>query len=112
MSISETPRQPERKLRSLGWQGQLDQATRPEAVLAVARDYLAQISPEEVAQLPEDCRPGRLVDAEDVADYAFELGRRQSSPDAPEIMHKLSAFFGDASNRLSQILAESQDAAS
>jgi hypothetical protein len=111
MSLSETPRQSERKLRSLGWQGQLDQATRPEAVIVVARDYLAQVSPEEIAQLPENCRPGRLVDATDVSDYAFELARRQSSPDAPEVLHKLAAFFADASMRLSQILAESQEAA-
>jgi len=111
MSLSGTPRQPERRLRSLGWQGQLEQATRPEAVLAVARDYLAQVSPEEVAQLPEDCRPGRLVDSADVADYAFELARRQTSPEAGEVLHKLATFFADASMRLSKILAESQEAA-
>ena len=106
MSLQDQRQHAERKLRSLGWQGQLDQADRPEAVLAIARDYLAQVSPEEVAQLPEDCRPGRLVDADDVATYAFELARRQSSADAPEVLHKLAAFFSDASKRLSQILAE------
>src|SRR5690349_8602760 len=97
----------ERKLRSLGWQGQLDQADRPEAVVAVARDYLAQVSPEEIGQLPEDCRPMRLVDADDVAAYAFQLARAQNSPDAPEILHKLAAFFSDASARVSRLLADS-----
>jgi len=111
MSLSETPRLAGHKLRSLGWQGQLDHATRPEAILAIARDYLAQVSPEEVAQLPEECRPGRLVDAADVSDYAFELARRQSSPGATEVLHKLAAFFADASMRLSQILGESQETA-
>ena len=106
MSLHEQAQHPERRLRSLGWQGQLDQANRPEAVLTVARDYLAQVSPEEVAQLPEDCRPQRLVDSDDVAAYALELARRQASPDAPEVLHKLAAFFSDASTRLSQILAE------
>jgi len=106
MSLLEQRQHPERRLRSLGWQGQLDHATRPEAVLAVARDYLAQVSPEEIAQLPEDCRPQRLVDADDVATYALELARRQASPDAPEILNKLAAFFSDASTRLSHILAE------
>ena len=106
MSLLEQRHHPERRLRSLGWQGQLDHATRPEAVLAVARDYLAQVSPEEIAQLPEDCRPQRLVDADDVATYALELARRQASPDAPEILNKLAAFFSDASTRLSHILAE------
>lgn len=106
MSLLEQRQHPERRLRSLGWQGQLDHATRPEAVLAVARDYLAQVSPEEIAQLPEDCRPQRLVDADDVATYALELAHRQASPNTPEVLHKLAAFFSDASTRLSQILAE------
>lgn len=106
MSLSETSPASGRKLRSIGWQGQLDQADRPEAVLVVARDYLAQVSPEEIVQLPVDCRPARLVDAEDVATYAFELGRRQSSPDASDVLHKLAAFFADASKRLSQLLTD------
>jgi hypothetical protein len=105
MSFQEQSQHPERRLRSLGWQGQLDHADRPESVLAVARDYLAQVSPEEIAQLPQECRPQRLVDADDVAEYALQLARRQASPDAPEILHKLAAFFTDASTRLSQILA-------
>ncbi|HXF77679.1 MAG TPA: hypothetical protein VN598_02365 [Usitatibacter sp.] len=104
MSLSETSPATGRKLRSVGWQGQLDKADRPEAVLVVARDYLAQVSPEEIAQLPEDCRPTRLVDADDVATYAFDLARRQSSPDSSDVLHKLAAFFADASNRLSQLL--------
>ena len=107
MSLQDQRQHPERRLRSIGWQGQLDHADRPEGVLAVARDYLAQVSPEEIAQLPEDCRPSRLVDADDVAAYAFELARRQSSPDSPEILHKLAAFFSDASARLSKIMADS-----
>ncbi len=109
--LSASPRPNERRLRAIGWQGQLDHATRPEEVLAVARDYLAQVSPEEIAQLPEDCRPGRLVDADDVSDYAFELGRRQSAPDTPDLLHKLAAFFADASTRISQILSESSQEA-
>lgn len=91
----------------MGWQGQLDRADRPEAVVAVARDYLAQVSPEEVAQLPEACRPTRLVDADDVATYALELARHQASSDGPQVLHKMAAFFADASMRLSRILAES-----
>src|SRR5262249_39113491 len=88
MSLHESHQKSELKLRALGWQGQLDQADRPDAVLAVARDYLAQVSPEEVALLPEECRPMRLVDADDVANYAFELARNQVSVDAPEVLHK------------------------
>lgn len=110
MSHEQLTFHPETKLRSLGWQGQLDQADRPEAVVAVARDYLAQIGPEEVAQLPEECRPIRLVDADDVAAYAFQLARGLNTPDAPEVLHRLAAFFSNASMRASRILAASPSA--
>jgi hypothetical protein len=111
MSIQEQKYYPELKLRALGWQGQLEHADRPEAVLSLARDYFAQISPEEVAQLPEDCRPVRLVDADDVANYAFELARHQAAGDGPEVLQKLATFFADASIRLSQLLAASGEEA-
>ena len=94
-----------RTIRSLGWQGQLEQADTPEAVLNVARDYLAQISPEEVGELPEDCRPARMVDAEDLAIYAVTLARRASGDEPGDLLHKLSTFFADASARISQVLA-------
>ena len=97
-----------RTLRALGWQGQLDQAATPEAVLAVARDFLAQVSPEEIAELPVDCRPGRLVDGDDIAIYAVTLARHAAEDDSHDLLHKLSTFFADANLRMSQVLAQAQ----
>ena len=95
-----------RTLRALGWHGQLAHATNPEAVLSVARDYLAQVSPEEVAQLPEECRPVRLVDDGDLAAYAVTLARHLPINESNELLQKLSVFFTDATVRMSEVLAQ------
>ncbi len=110
MSLLESQYRAGQNLRSVGWQGQLEQADHEQAVLSVARDFLAQISPEEISSLPLDCRPGRLVDADDVSQYAFTLAQAlmHGGPE-PEVLHKLSAFFADAATRLSQILAGHDD---
>ena len=109
MSLSEPNLLAERRLRAIGWQGQLEQAIHPQDVLSVARDFLAQVSPEEIATLPPETRPERLVDADDIARYAFILAKAEHTPGAPDLLHKLSAFFADASERLSRILAESSN---
>jgi hypothetical protein len=89
----------------MGWQGRLDDATSREDVVGVARDFLALVTPEEVARMPVDCRPGKLVDGEDVANYAVVLARRACDPDCFEDhnLQRIAAFFGDALARLSQL---------
>lgn len=89
----------------MGWQGRLDAATSREDVVGVARDFLALVTPEEVASMPADCRPAKLVDGEDVANYAVTLARRSCDPDCFEDhnLQRIAAFFGDALGRLSQL---------
>lgn len=90
---------------SIGWQGRLAAATSREGVVDVARDFLAQVGPEEVARMPLDCRPGKLVDGEDVANYAVTLARRSCDADCfrDHNLQRVAAFFGDALARLSQL---------
>jgi hypothetical protein len=78
-----------------------------EEVVDVARDFLALVTPEEMAHLPSDCRPGKLVDGEDVGNYALTLARRSCEPDFLDhpMLQRLAAFFGDALARLSQLAA-------
>ena len=112
MSLYESRFRSDRSVRSIGWQTQLHEARHPHDVLAIARDFLAQVSPEEISQLPVECRPDRLVDEDDVSGYALMLARAQSHTDSgsePEVLHKLCAFFADASTRLSQIFAPSSN---
>ena len=50
----------------LAWYRQIDNAKGALEVVGILRDYLANWTPEELALLPESCRPGRLRDEQDV----------------------------------------------
>lgn len=92
-------------LASVGWQGRLAAAASREDVVGVARDFLALVGPEEIARMPADCRPGKLVDGDDVANYAVTLARRSCDPDClgDHNLQRVGAFFGDALARLTQL---------
>lgn len=97
-------------LSQLGWHGRLGEAGTAEDVVAIARDYLALWSPEELALVPPELRPGKLVDADDVSAYALALVQAQMGRGSPgeAVVHKIGNFFGSASLRLSQILTRSE----
>lgn len=90
------------------WQHRLDAAHGVEEVVAAARDFLAILSPFELAALPEECRPpAKIVDADDISSYAFELVRFECAgrDETVELVHKLARFFSHASMRLAQVTA-------
>ena len=91
----------------LSWQGRLDAATSSEAVVGVARDFLANFSPYELAVLPKSCKPPyKLYDEEEITTYAFELVRHDCNKERAEsadMIHKFAHFFSNASIRLSEI---------
>jgi hypothetical protein len=95
-------------LVAVTWQEQLDQAPGGVEVMELAREFLASFSPQELAGLPQGCTPpAKLVDPDDVSDYAYELARRNHamSSQSPELVGKLAAFFSNAAHRLSTIAA-------
>ena len=83
-------------------------AATAQTVVDVARDFIATITPEEAQQLPPDCRPGKIVDGQDISDFAYTLVRKSCSDDylADELLLRLATFFTRANQRLSQITAE------
>jgi hypothetical protein len=91
---------------SLSWQDRLHAAASEAEVVAVTREFIAQFSPSEIAELPEACRPWRFVDGSDVTDYAFDLVRHrcEEGQGAEFTMQRLTAFFSSANARLSQLL--------
>jgi Arc/MetJ-type ribon-helix-helix transcriptional regulator len=95
----------------VGWQGHLNEASTVAEVVSIVRDYVALISPEEFAQLPEACRPGKFVDADDVSRYALRLAREQCDGLAQELplLQKLAAFCASASARAGQLQAPHRD---
>lgn len=94
---------------SMCWQLRLHQADLAEEVVTLARDFLAEWSPRELSFLQPDLRPRKIVDGDDVNDYALELVRQQQvsmDPRAAPQLHRMANFFSTASLRLSQLCAE------
>jgi hypothetical protein len=84
------------------WQMVLDSATNEHEVVQVARDFTASFTPHEIELMPEECRPGKLVDAEDVARYSYDLTvhRRGDADAGAALIEAFAHFFADASERL------------
>ena len=76
-------------------------------VLSTVRDYLATLTPEELARLPENRRPGRIKGDDDIEYWTFKLSRSPNSPPEPntdlELMQEIFHHFLHASVRISQI---------
>ena len=89
----------------LTWQERLDDATTEQEVLQVVRDYVATITHEEYASLPERLRPGKIVDANDVTTYAFDLVREECHDEGIQhIVQRMGHIMSRASIRLSEIM--------
>jgi hypothetical protein len=88
------------------WQDSVRAAETEADVLDLVKDFVAQFSPSEIAQLPPACRPGKFHDAGDVTEYAFDLVRHrcEEGEESADTIHRLSAFFTDANQRLSELL--------
>lgn len=86
------------------WRMVLDAAQDPHDVLQAARDFMASFTPHEVELMPEECRPRKLVDGEDIARYSYDLAthRGDGSPGAA-LVEVFATFFADASQRLAVV---------
>jgi hypothetical protein len=89
------------------WQRAIRSASSESVAIDALRDYMAQWTPGELARLPEDCRPGPLLDAESVAQWAVHLTRSElkfaGGRDAADLLHGLASVFVEASSRLAQL---------
>ena len=92
------------------WRNLIMDATHEDEVVGLVRDHMARWGPEEIARLPEDCRPPRIRDAEDISRWAFELASTHcaqvvSSEDEP-LLDRMLEFVTQAAVRLSELKAE------
>ena len=89
------------------WDTRLKEAHTNEDVLWVVRDFLSHWTPQQLSELPEGCRPGRIEDPDDVAEYALILVWKRCHSDFFPVprLHAMTSFFAAASQRLSQIAA-------
>lgn len=77
-----------------------------EEVVGLVRSFLADWRPEELSQIPAECRPGKVRDAEDVGDLAFELARARIAASEPQPpLNEMEVFFAQACSRLSVLEA-------
>lgn len=89
----------------LTWQERFDRAATEADVVDVARDYIATLTPQEFGSLPERLRPRKIVDANDITTYAFDLVREECHDEGIQHMvQRLAHIMSRASIRLSEIM--------
>lgn len=97
----------------LAWFRQLDKAADAAEVAAIARDYFAGWSPEEIGRLPESCRPGRIRSASDLERmHASTVEAFRTTPASDESLKALqiiASFLVRANLRIVQLQAAGQD---
>src|SRR5262249_26853087 len=107
------PARTRRPMAMISWFAQLENAQSATAVVAIVRDYLVLWSPQEIALLPPDVRPGRMRDAVDVTELharlVEEYRKTRATGDALAALQRLTGFFARASVRIAQV-GEGSDA--
>ena len=96
------------------WRGVIRSAASEEELVAITRDYLACWSPEEIARLPIECRPGRVRDGQDIGRWAFELTSSHLGgavpPEDEPLLLKIMLFVSEAGERLAKLKAAQRSA--
>jgi len=92
---------------SSSWIGQIENALSTGEVVAIARDYIAMWSPEEIASLPSPVRPGRVRDESDITDLHDRLVEAyrttRATGDALATLQRLTGFMARASIRIAEL---------
>ena len=97
------------------WAALLNRARSEADVVRVVREFVAQLTPQELAALPEALRPGRFRDAQDIADFAVAVKMHYLSPhevgEEPGLEARIAAFFAGAAHRAAQLsqITESEE---
>jgi len=92
------------------WRNLILDSTHEDEVVELVRDHMARWSPEEIARLPQDCRPPRIRDAEDIGRWAFELASTHCAGtiahDDEPLLERMLEFVTQAAVRLSELRAQ------
>ena len=97
----------------LSWFRLIDNAKTAAEVIAITRDYLATWSPDDIAQLPRQCRPSRMKSVDDLdslhASLVEEYRTTRLEGDALASIQKLTSLVVRASVRVAQLEGEQPD---
>lgn len=95
------------------WRNLIRAATHEDDVVSLVRDHLARWTPGEIARLPEDCRPGRIRDFEDISQWAYALAAthcgRNLSPEDEPALDRMLEFVTQAAIRITELKAAPND---
>jgi hypothetical protein len=91
----------------LAWARDLEHARSPYVVVLLTREYVASIPAHELARVPEQCRPGRLLDESDIGRCSVRLTEqywkfRGTATDVG-VLQELWSFFLRASIQLARL---------
>lgn len=90
------------------WAALLHRARTEADVVRVVREFVAQVSPEEFARLPEAFRPGRFRDAQDISDFALVVKLHHLAPhetgQEPGLEARIATFFAAAAERVAEVI--------
>jgi hypothetical protein len=92
------------------WLHVLDGASSEHDIVVATREFLATWTPEEIGRLPENCRPGKISDGEDIGEFAYRLSNAhldfRGSPGDRQLLERLMGFFVHAAARFATVGAK------
>jgi len=91
------------------WRRLLVGATTEHEIVNLTREYVATWGPDDMSRLPVECRPGRIRDAEDISQCAYDLARAHTSlrydDDQDALMQRMLSFMSEAAIRMAEVKA-------
>ncbi len=91
------------------WRRHFIAADTEHEVVSLAREHVASWQPAEIANLPPECRPGRIRDSDDISQSAYELARAHCSlryeGEQDLLVMRLLAFMSEAAIRMAEVKA-------
>jgi hypothetical protein len=92
------------------WRNLIRDSLHEDEVVSLVRDHMARWSPEEIARLPEDCRPGRIRDGDDISHWAYLLASNHCAGTVPAndepLLERMLEFVTQAAIRVSELKAD------
>jgi hypothetical protein len=91
------------------WYQRIAEAMTSRDLVMVVRNFLDTWSPVDLAKLPLAARPGRVVDADDIASMAYDLAQERLRgglpPDIDRLATRMHTFFSHAAARAALLSA-------
>ena len=86
------------------YETRLARAATEQEVVGIVRDYVSCWLPEDLGRIPRRVLPGKIRDAEDIADCAIELTLERIGQSNPNfLLIEMEAFFAHACARVSKL---------